>query len=488
MPRRHGLAVLATLVGIAFLAAALVHLDRAAVAAVLGRARLWPWLPLGVASYLIGHRLRGHRLRRLVSHEVALTTNVATSVVVAGYASNNLLPARLGELVRAWLLMERSGLSIAQTLTITVVERLLDAFVLLVLFWLATSLLPASPIVAMALPVAGGLLALTALVLALGVWTPGPVLALASHAAQRFPPRAHDVVMRQVHGALGGLEALRRPRHALAVLGLSLSVWIAEAGLFAFLLPAFDLAADPRHALFAMTGTNLGVLLPSTPGFVGPFHFFCTQSLVALGVPREVGFGYAVLVHAAFFVPITFWGVAVIASHGLSVGRALTLSREAGSLPAGVARLAPRVPPPAEAAPSRFFLALAEAAVPVDRDRFADAEARPIVLDVASFVAGQMRELPVRLRAQFQIGLAGFRVVTRLRYARGFCELPPVTRREWFEHWAYGPLPLARLLFRPVRSTALLAYYERPEVRERMDAAAPVAGAEAGGPASGGPR
>ena len=175
MPRRYALAALATLAGLAFLAAAARNLDLAAVAAVLSKVRLWPWLPLGLASYAAGHRLRGLRLRRLVSHEVALTAHTATNVVVVGYAMNNVLPARLGEVVRAWLLMERSGLSIVQTLTITLVERLLDALVLLALFGAVTALLPATPFMSAALPVALGLLALTALLLALGAWARPPL-------------------------------------------------------------------------------------------------------------------------------------------------------------------------------------------------------------------------------------------------------------------------------------------------------------------------
>ena len=49
MSRRHGLALLATLVGLAFLAAAARNLDLAAVGGALSRAHLWPWLPLGLA-------------------------------------------------------------------------------------------------------------------------------------------------------------------------------------------------------------------------------------------------------------------------------------------------------------------------------------------------------------------------------------------------------------------------------------------------------
>jgi len=472
--RRVILLAASTLLGLAFLVAAASHLDRRAVGAALASARLWPWLPLALASYLGGHWLRGFRLRRLLKHEVELTTATATNVVVVGYAVNDVLPARLGELVRAWILMERSGLSIVQTLTVTLVERLLDAAVLLGLFGLASLAVAASPITRTAVPIAGGLLAFTVLVLAFGVWAPGTVVTFASRAMQRLAPRAHDGVVRNLHAALGGLEALRHLRSGLAVVAWSFAVWIAETGLYFFLLPAFRLALSPQHALFAMTGTNLGLLLPSTPGFFGTFHFFCESALAAIGVARSIGFGYAVLVHATFFVPVTLWGLTSLAGHGLSIGRALALSREARPMTGGVARLAPRKGPPPEPRPSRFLLALVEAALPLDRDGIAPAAARAVTDDVAGFVAGQMRELPVRLRILFQIGLAGFRFVTRLRFARGYCELPPEVRRAWFERWAYGRLALGRQLFRPVRSTALLAYYERPEARAALDRPAPA--------------
>src|SRR5260370_1056738 len=99
------------LLGAGFLALAAVHIDPRRVAEVLERARPWPWIPLGLASYVCGHFARGARLRRLVSREATLTLPTSTGVVVVGYAVNNILPARLGELARAWMLTERSGLA-----------------------------------------------------------------------------------------------------------------------------------------------------------------------------------------------------------------------------------------------------------------------------------------------------------------------------------------------------------------------------------------
>jgi uncharacterized protein (TIRG00374 family) len=467
MPRR-ALWIIAILVGLGFLALAAQRLRFDEVGLALSRARLWPWLPLGIASYVCGHVLRGIRLRRLVRRETLLNTADATNVVVIGYAVNNVLPARLGEVARAWMLMERSGLSFVQTLTVTASERLLDAVVLLVAFGIATAVLPVGPLQAVALGVVIALVTAGLIVLAVGVLFPAPVLALASRLAYRWTPRMQDRLLRLVHAVLNGLAAMRRPRTAIVVVVLTASVWVCEAGLYLALLPAFGLETQVTHALFAMASTNLGILVPSTPGFVGPFHFFCSQAMVTVGVHPEVAFAYAVLVHAAFFVPITLWGVGVLAAHGLSVGATLSLSRTAEPLlsPDTFARPDLGVD---DTPPSRFHLALVEAAVPLDETLPPGAERDRARHEVATFVAGQMQQLPARQQAAFAIGLLAFRAATRLRFGRGFCDLSPGPRQAWFEAWAYGRWALGRQLFRAVRSTALLAWYETPAARAAVE-------------------
>ncbi len=78
----------------------------------------------------------------------------------------------------------------------------------------------------------------------------------------------------------------------------------------------------------------------------------------------------------------------------------------------------------------------------------------------AEFVQGQINALPLAFRILLAVGLFGFRLLVRLRYFRSFCALTPETRRRIVDAWAYGSFALARTLFRPLRSTALLAYYE----------------------------
>jgi uncharacterized protein (TIRG00374 family) len=101
-----------------------------------------PWLPLAVVTYLIGMLLRGLRLKQLVSTEASLTVSTASNIIAVGYATNNILPARLGEFARAGMLAERTGLPYALSLTVTFLERLLDGLTILSLFVLAIFVTP----------------------------------------------------------------------------------------------------------------------------------------------------------------------------------------------------------------------------------------------------------------------------------------------------------------------------------------------------------
>ena len=116
-----------------------------------------------------------------------------------------------------------------------------------------------------------------------------------------------------------------------------------------------------------------------------------------------------------------------------------------------------------DSAATRFEEALVEPLLPLPEGASVAQRAQ-----VASFVRGQLEALPRGLRLLMRAGLWGFRFVTRLRFLAGYTALPLSTRRRWVERWAYGSVGPARKLFRAVRSTTLVAYYELPEVRSSI--------------------
>ena len=113
-----------------------------------------------------------------------------------------------------------------------------------------------------------------------------------------------------------------------------------------------------------------------------------------------------------------------------------------------------------EPQPSRLLRSICEALVPVEGSQTVS---QPAVDRVASFVAGQTQALPWFLRWPLRVGLAGFSTVVLITNLRPFTSLGIERRRDIVASWAWGRVSLARQLFRALRSTALLAWYEDAE-------------------------
>jgi uncharacterized protein (TIRG00374 family) len=463
MRRRSSLILLGCAASVVFLYLAVRHLDVASMRAAISGIRFWPWLPLGALSYLTGHVLRGFRCRLLTRREARLGVVTAANVVVVGYAANNVFPARLGELVRAGMLSERTGMPVAQSLMITFIERVLDglAIVALLVFGVLGGGAPpwVHELARIGALVFGGAFAATIL----AVQAPAAVVGIASRLGARLPRPWPDRVVRLATSIVSAGSCLRAPRDAAWLGFYSLAIWVLEAGLFVALLPAFGLRPAFDTGAVVMSITNLGLLIPSTPGFIGPFHFFCARALVAQGTPQAVAVAYAAVVHLTFFIPVTLWGAIAMLWYGVEVGTTATVARAArfsvrqsslgGLLVHDVAAV--ESPRPAGAAPE-FVRALVESLVTTEHEPVDTV----LLQNTADFVHGQLHALPQRLSLLFETGMLGFRVLTRLRFLRGYCDLSLDTRQRWTSAWADSPYALLRKLFKPLRATALLAHYE----------------------------
>jgi len=472
---RSAVVMVGLLASAVFMYLAVRRLDLASLKVVWASAHVVPWVPLGILSYVCGHIVRGQRCRLLVRREANLTLMTASNIVVVGYASNNVFPARLGELVRAGMLAERTGIPMTQSLMVTFIERVLDGLAILLLLVLGTMNQGAPgwthDLVRVALLVFGGACA----AMLLGVHSPGLVVAIASRLGNRLGEKWHDRLVGLATSIVNAGACLRDPRDALLIALYSVAVWVLEAGLFVAILPAFGLPMSLATGAVAMSVTNLGLLVPSSPGFIGPFHFFCSQALIAHGVDPSTALTYATVVHLAFFIPVTVWGAGAMLWYGLEVGATAAMARAARGVQKttetrGVAvhEIAPlsmvggAAPKgPAEDGPaSAFILALVEAVVVP-----AGGRADPKVLaDVAAFVQGQLGALSPQLKLLFETGMSFFRFATRLRFLRGYCDVTLDRRRAWVRAWAEGRYALLRQLFRPVRGIALLAYHDHPRV------------------------
>lgn len=234
--------------------------------------------------------------------------------VALGFMANNVLPLRAGELVRAYAASRLAGIRFATVLSSIAVERIFDGLTVVALLSLAllTPDLPASISVG-GVSVAhvaqmGGVVGGVALLVAI-LFLTAPLAA--ERLVRRVLPwqRLADRIVGLIEEIRQGLIVLRTPARLLAVLFWSLVLWLGNALAFYVGFWSFDIPVSYAGALLLQGLLVLGISIPSTPGFFGPFEAVIVAVLGLYGVPRDLAFSYAIAYHLASFVPITLMGL-----------------------------------------------------------------------------------------------------------------------------------------------------------------------------------
>lgn len=451
---------------------------------VLAHAQLLPWLPLAVVVYVAGVTCRGYRLKSLVKSESILTVVDATNIVAIGYAANNILPARAGEFLKVGVLSNRTGLPLAQCLAIGLLERIFDGIAIVSIYVIAGVLLPKAGWLVLAHWWACCLLVVSFVCLLLLLQNRNLLFTLASWLCCWLPLSWQAATVRWADEADRALRALRQGRRFARLVMLSLVVWGCEALFFTSLLPCFGLIPNVAQAAMTMAFTNLGIMLPAAPGYVGSYHFFVVTSVNALvstpgttGSNCPVALSYAILVHLTYYILTTAWGGCVLLLSGTkayanmaAIHRASHLEQVPIESRAGRGA-SPNIVSESETSFSEvslFWRQLCASFFPADVLQLTEEKLSTVGKDVTLFVMKALCSLPLGLWILLNIGMSGFRCAIVLRHFRRFEKLPSAKRQEITQEWAFDSHYLMRQLFRPVRSLVLFAFFEHPIVKDQL--------------------
>ena len=280
-------------------------------------------LIVAAVSYLV----RVERWRRLLQPVGApsfWSTNRATLI---GFAANALLPGRVGEVLRPYVLAKREGFSGAAAFGTVVVERLLDLLVIVLSvagFVLVAESPTKDPKLLATLrtaAVTGGAGAVVILVMM--VW-----LARSSARTEQVmrwcvsvaPKRSTRFVAEIGQRFLQGLAVVGRPGPLIVAMSLSVVLWLSVAyGMWLTSL-AFGIGVSFGEAVILMGMVAIGVAVP-TPAGVGGYHAayeLGATSLYGAGVDQAVA--AALVMHMLAFLPLMLPGLVLMAQEGLRLG------------------------------------------------------------------------------------------------------------------------------------------------------------------------
>jgi len=238
-------------------------------------------------------------------------------------AANNVLPMRAGDLIRIVGFRHHVGAPAMRILGTMIIERLLDLFVLLGVFFVGLQALPEGTIspkfTTGASIVAGVALGILIMLLI----AERPILALVRRLEHSGFAEHRPVIMRALKWAeqvLTTTGLFRSPMMVLTLLGFTISAWMLEGAVFACVAWSLSLDVQIAGAWFAMSCATLATLIPSSPGYVGTFDYFAMAGIIAYGAEREPAAVFALITHVIIWLTMTcLGGLLLLAPRGRRV-------------------------------------------------------------------------------------------------------------------------------------------------------------------------
>jgi uncharacterized protein (TIRG00374 family) len=244
-------------------------------------------------------------------------------VLLVGYLGNAVLPARLGEPIRAYLVARREELDAVEAFGSVVLERVVDTATLAVMAFVAAVAVNAAGWIVQATGIAA--FVASTFTGALVIVGPGRLVRLTRLAVAHLPVADRlEPILRRLGDFARGIDRPSRSSAVLVAVVVSAACWVLDATTFWLVARSIGTPVSPAAALVIGAVTVLGTALPSAPGYVGTFELAAATTAQALGVAAAPALALAVLAHAMTVIPTASGGAVSLVAMNARLGRLAT--------------------------------------------------------------------------------------------------------------------------------------------------------------------
>lgn len=255
--------------------------------------------------------LRAERWRILVLHSPPVRYWPSFSALMIGYLLNNLLPARAGDIARAIELGKTEKISRTKVFATLLTERAVDLLATLILLAFVMLSYPKLPLWLKESGIVVSIISITACsVLALfhtkgRKWIPLMIKKFGHY----LPANLDHKISVMLISALEGVETIFNKRRATSFLLLTALIWMAEVFIVYLVAASINFPLAIGNALFVLLILAIGLMIPSSPGFVGTYEFFGISALGLIGAQGDHALSFIVLLHVVSLIGSTILGV-----------------------------------------------------------------------------------------------------------------------------------------------------------------------------------
>jgi hypothetical protein len=254
---------------------------------------------------------------------IKLTSSLAN--ISIGLMANNLLPARLGELVRIASLSKTENMRGPSLLSALIVEKLFDGYMLMLFFIFSShqvnlvSSVDIMPVLRKAS--VGAFIIYSSILLALGIFMKYGT----QERLNRIKSKRFSYVMQKLSEFRAGLNIVKDFERLLLIFFWSVVIWmfsavivLATLSMFLKLKPDAYSYLGPVESVFLIGAISFGLMLPSAPGYFGSFHWICSVVITGLGVTKLFSNSFAVFIHGSQYIIISVTGMFFFIRHHLN--------------------------------------------------------------------------------------------------------------------------------------------------------------------------
>jgi len=272
------------------------------------------WLLPAFLFMLLSHWLRAQRWHYLMEPIKPIKTKPLFSALMIGYAANNVFPLRLGEFFRAYAIGKSQNVSKSSSFASIVVERfVLDLMALLILLVITILFYPLKLPYYELIRLGGyAILALTVALIVLIIFLMRKTDATLNLLQRMLPHTLYEKVEPTFRSFLQGCMVFKKSEHYIAIIVLTLFIWALYILSVYMIFYVFAFVAHYNLTVWSsviiLVVVTFSIMLPSSPGALGTYHFLCTEVLKYFVVPNDQAVSFAIVSHAMNIVPFTVLG------------------------------------------------------------------------------------------------------------------------------------------------------------------------------------
>src|ERR1039457_2557662 len=272
-------------------------------------------LPAILFTY-VSYFFRAVRWRFLLMPLKKISIKNLFAATIIGYMANNLLPARLGGFVRAYVLGEKENIETSSVFATLVLDRLFDGFsvILILVVTFFSVKLPAGMERVQQGLVAGGYITLAlycGVILFIFILKKQTIrtLNITAQILRPFPAKFSEKVIPVLGSFIQGLRLSQKASDLFMLIATSVVIWAFAVLALDMVLDSFGIFLPIYASLFIMVFLVFAVMIPASPGYIGTYHAACVYGLMAFNIQLEKAMSVALIVHGVNFFPVIFSGI-----------------------------------------------------------------------------------------------------------------------------------------------------------------------------------